>query len=154
MCFSQGNKHHLKGDHYPHRFHPSPKNVSNAAAMKDFQLLLENGKTIAVYVIRSSCSTWGFDVDNRVNEIHLQDLGLTTDCELQKIWAGDAESGGYILHVLYTRTGHGHGLASYAVDEKFLAKCVWKNESPDNSIFFWLKSITWPKNIANDHIMW
>ena len=91
--------------------------------------MLENGKAIAVYAMEHPITkydaTKGKDVHigNCISEIHLRDLGLTTDCELQKIWAGETESGTYILHVLYSRTGHGNVLASYTVDDKFLANC-------------------------------
>ena len=107
---------------------PNPLNVTSAAVMKKVLFLLENGKTIAVYSMEDpyrydKTKRVSVDANNRMSEIHLQDLGLTTDCELQKIWAGDTERRTYILHVLYTRTGHGNALASYSVDEKFLANC-------------------------------
>ena len=41
----------------------------------------------------------------------------------KKSGQGDTESGAYILHVLYMRAGHGHVLASYTMDAKFMANC-------------------------------
>ena len=93
--------------------------------MTEVLFLLENGKTVAVYNMEAPKKYKGnyLKENNRMGEIHLQDMGLTTDCELQKIWAGDTGSSAYILHVLYMCAGHGKKLASYLVDETFLANC-------------------------------
>ena len=109
--------------------HPKPENMISAAVMKKILFLLVNDTTIAVYAMKKQTSRrWnGHEyyketVDNLMNGIDLQDLGLTTDCELQRIWAGDTESGTYILHVLYQK-GQDKMLASYNMDKDFLKKC-------------------------------
>ena len=96
---------------------PVPENVTSAAVIKDLLFLLEKRKAIAAYVMREIIG------GNRREEIQLQDLGLSTDCEPEKIWAGDTEHGACVLHVLYTIKGHGHALASYTLKETFLKKC-------------------------------
>ena len=93
--------------------------MTSAAVIKDLLFLLEKRKAIAVYD-RMLTNCYG---NNRQEEIQLQDLGLSTDCELEKIWAGDTEHGAYILHVLYSSKGYGHALASYTINETFLKKC-------------------------------
>ena len=99
--------------------------MTSAVVMMRVLFLLENGKTIAVYNVEEP----GKDAkgsyvkeNNRMSEIHLQDMGLATDCELQKIWAGEDGSKSF-LHVLYMHTGHGNMLASYTVDQTFLENC-------------------------------
>ena len=85
---------------------PRPENIVSAAVMKKVLFLLVNEKTIAVYAMEMRKKWNGrYDetVDNRMNEINLQDLGLATDCKLQRIWAGDTESETCVLHVLYQR---------------------------------------------------
>ena len=96
--------------------------MTSAAVIKDLLFLLEKRKSIAVYVMRTIRYLYD-TINNRREEIQLQDLGLSTDCELEKIWAGDTEHGACVLHVLYTRKGHGHVLASYTMNETFLKKC-------------------------------
>ena len=88
--------------------------------MKKVLFLLENETTIDVYAMRTR-SNGRYNLDNQMNKIHLQDLGLTTDCKLQKIWAGDTKSETYILHALY-QMGQDKVLVSYNVNKNFLEK--------------------------------
>ena len=100
----------------------------SAAVMKKVLFLLVNETTIAVYTMKERIFWTGIyhvaaDVNNEISKIHLQDLGLTTDCKLQKIWAGDTKSETYILHVLYQKE-QDKILVSYNVNKKFLEKCA------------------------------
>ena len=101
---------------------PRPENMLSAAVMKKVLFLLVNEKTIAVYAMKNKYNIVDRIMDNRVDEINLQDLGLTTDCKLQRIWAGDTESGTYLLHVLYEKE-QDKTLASYNMNKNFLKKC-------------------------------
>ena len=104
---------------------PNPDKMISAAVMKKVLFLLVNETTIAVYVMKERTEWSGRyykTIDNRKNEINLQDLGLTTDCDFQKIWAGDTTSETYILHVL-CQQGQNKILVSYNVNTKFLEKC-------------------------------
>ena len=103
----------------------TPEKTISAAVMKKVLFLLVNGTTIAAYDMKESTEWNGhYDVavDNQMNEIHLQDLGLTSGYELQKIWAGDTESETYILHVLCQK-GQDKILVSYNVNKTFLEEC-------------------------------
>ena len=104
---------------------PKPENMISATVIKEVLFLLVNETTIAVYDMNERTEWNGhYDVavDNQMYKIHLQDLGLTTNCELQKIWAGDRESATYMLHVLYQK-GQDKILVSYSVNKNFLEKC-------------------------------
>ena len=46
-----------------------------------------------------------------------QDLGIGEGCKILRIWAGDAEGGQSLLHVLYKQTAGQHCLASYRVTQ-------------------------------------
>ena len=101
--------------------------------MKKVLFLLVNETTVVVYVIRTQCNLFraGFGheiMENRMNKIHLPDLGLTTDCKLQRIWAGDTETETYILHVLYQK-GQDKMLASYNMNKDFLKRCEHYNSN-------------------------
>ena len=102
---------------------PGPQNMISAAVMKKLLFLLVSETTIAVYAMKNRTEGTGYyKQNNRMNEIHPQDLGLTTDCNLLRIWAGDTETETYILHVLYQK-GQDNTLASYNMDKDFLKKC-------------------------------
>ena len=117
----------------PVELRPEPQNMISAAVMKKVLFLLVNETTIVLYVMKKRINYNVFfnnndheDMANRMNEIHLQDLGLTMDCKLQRIWAGGTESGIYMLHVLYQK-GHDKILASYNMDKDFLKRCEGNN---------------------------
>ena len=130
---------------------PSPTNVKNVAMMqRKFVLVLENKKTISVYIIGNRyvkasnpntvvsdkyISTYGHNNnpqynlflkrDNRVDDINHEDLGLPAHCALENIWAGETTSPGKleklsVLHVQYRHPEQGQALASYTVDKNYL----------------------------------
>ena len=109
----------------PVELHPKPQNIISGAVMKKVLFLLVDGleRTIAVYAMKERRDSWSNEtINNQMNGISLAGLGLTKDCKCQRIWAGDTESGTYILHVLYQK-GRDKILASYNVDEEFLEYC-------------------------------
>lgn len=100
--------------------------MTSAAVLNNIILMLEeHTDTIAVcqYIQgREYTSVKHYDTYLKyvtICSLDKADLGLDPNCKLQRIWGGDEALGVSVLHVLYTRDGEDHYLASYTMMEEF-----------------------------------